>query len=139
MILYHGSNVTVEKPVLVKQNRFLDFGFGFYTTTNKEQAKDFAVKVTDKRKNGTATLNIYEVDETKAFAECKVLSFDEPDEAWLDFVAQNRQGMYSGEKYDLIYGPVANDDVYRTITLYMTGILSKEQTLEALKIRKLYN
>ena len=139
MILYHGSNVTVEKPVLVKQNRFLDFGFGFYTTTNKEQAKDFAVKVTDKRKNGTATLNIYEVDETKAFAECNVLSFDEPDEAWLDFVAQNRQGMYSREKYDLIYGPVANDDVYRTITLYMTGILSKEQTLEALKIRKLYN
>ena len=139
MILYHGSNVTVEKPVLVKQNRFLDFGFGFYTTTNKEQAKDFAVKVTDKRKNGTATLNIYEVDETKAFAECNVLSFDEPDEAWLDFVAQNRQGLYSGEKYDLIYGPVANDDVYRTITLYMTGILSKEQTLEALKIRKLYN
>lgn len=139
MILYHGSNVTVEKPVLVKQNRFLDFGFGFYTTTNKEQAKDFAVKVTDKRKNGTATFNIYEVDETKAFAECNVLSFDEPDEAWLDFVAQNRQGMYSGEKYDLIYGPVANDDVYRTITLYMTGILSKEQTLEALKIRKLYN
>lgn len=139
MILYHGSNVTVEKLVLVKQNRFLDFGFGFYTTTNKEQAKDFAVKVTDKRKNGTATLNIYEVDETKAIAECNVLSFDEPDEAWLDFVAQNRQGMYSGEKYDLIYGPVANDDVYRTITLYMTGILSKEQTLEALKIRKLYN
>ena len=139
MILYHGSNVTVEKPVLVKQNRFLDFGFGFYTTTNKEQAKDFAVKVTDKRKNGTATLNIYEVDETKAFAECNVLSFDEPDEAWLDFVAQNRQGMYSGEKYDLIYGSGANDDVYRTITLYMTGILSKEQTLEALKIRKLYN
>ena len=139
MILYHGSNVTVEKPVLVKQNRFLNFGFGFYTTTNKEQAKDFAVKVTDKRKNGTATLNIYAVDETKAFAECNVLSFDEPDEAWLDFVAQNRQGMYSGEKYDLIYGPVANDDVYRTITLYMTGILSKEQTLEALKIRKLYN
>lgn len=139
MILYHGSNVTVEKLVLVKQNRFLDFGFGFYTTTNKEQAKDFAVKVTDKRKNGTATLNIYEVDETKAIAECNVLSFDEPDEAWLDFVAQNRQGMYSGEKYNLIYGPVANDDVYRTITLYMTGILSKEQTLEALKIRKLYN
>ena len=34
MILYHGSNVIVEHPKLVKQNRFLDFGFGFYTTTN---------------------------------------------------------------------------------------------------------
>ena len=139
MILYHGSNVTVEKPVLVKQNRFLDFGYGFYTTTNKEQAKDFAVKVTDKRKSGTATLNIYEIDEAIAFTECNVLSFDEPNENWLDFVAHNRQGTYSGEKYDLIYGPVANDDVYRTLTLYMTGILSKEQTLEALKIRQLYN
>ncbi|MDO4842184.1 MAG: DUF3990 domain-containing protein [Phoenicibacter congonensis] len=139
MILYHGSNVTVEKPALIKQNRYLDFGYGFYTTTNMEQAKDFAVKVTDKRKNGTATLNVYEIDEVTAFAECRVLSFDEPNEAWLDFVAQNRQGTYTGEKNDLIFGPVANDDVYRTITLYMTGILSKEQTLEALKIRKLYN
>ena len=139
MILYHGSNVTVEKTVLVKQNRFLDFGYGFYTTTNKEQAKDFAIKVTDKRKNGTATLNIYEIDEETAFSECKLLLFNSSNEAWLDFVAQNRQGTYSGEKFDLIYGVVANDDVYRTITLYMTGILSKEQTLEALKIRKLYN
>jgi hypothetical protein len=39
----------------------------------------------------------------------------------------------------MIYGAVANDDVYRTITLYMTGVLSKSQTLEALKIRKLFN
>ena len=34
MILYHGSNVIVDKPKLIQQNRFLDFGFGFYTTTN---------------------------------------------------------------------------------------------------------
>ena len=25
MILYHGSNVTVEQPKLIKQNRYLDF------------------------------------------------------------------------------------------------------------------
>ena len=139
MILYHGSNVTVEKPMLVEQNRFLDFGYGFYTTTNKHQAKDFALKVTDKRKIGVATLNIYEINEIIAFKECKLLSFDAPDEKWLDFVSQNRNGTYSGEKYDLVYGAVANDDVYRTVTLYMTGILSKEQTLESLKIKKLYN
>ncbi len=36
MLLYHGSNMTVAIPKLIKQNRFLDFGFGFYTTTNKE-------------------------------------------------------------------------------------------------------
>lgn len=30
MILYHGSNVIVSEPKLIRQNRFLDFGFGFY-------------------------------------------------------------------------------------------------------------
>lgn len=139
MILYHGSNVIVDQPKLIRQNRYLDFGFGFYTTTNREQAVNFAQKVTDRRKRGEATLNIYSVNEAVAFQECKVLQFDSPDEAWLDFVAANRQGTYQGEKYDLIYGAVANDDVYRTIALYMTGVLDKEQTLSSLKIRKLFN
>ena len=139
MILYHGSNVIVAQPKLIRQNRYLDFGFGFYTTTNREQAVNFAQKVTDRRKMGEATLNIYSVNEAVAFQECKVLQFDSPDEAWLDFVAPNRQGTYQGEKYDLIYGAVANDDVYRTIALYMTGVLDKEQTLSSLKIRKLFN
>ena len=139
MILYHGSNVIVDQPKLIRQNRYLDFGFGFYTTTNREQAVNFAQKVTDRRKMGEATLNIYSENEAVAFQECKVLQFDSPDEAWLDFVAANRQGTYQGEKYDLIYGAVANDDVYRTIALYMTGVLDKEQTLSSLKIRKLFN
>ena len=139
MILYHGSNVIVDQPKLIRQNRYLDFGFGFYTTTNREQAVNFAQKVTDRRKMGEATLNIYSVNEAVAFQECKVLQFDSPDEAWLDFVAANRQGTYQGEKYDLIYGAVANDDVYRTIALYMTGVLAKEQTLSSLQIRQLFN
>ena len=139
MILYHGSNLTVSEPKLVVQNRFLDFGYGFYTTTNKVQAIGFADKVTKRRKEGIPTVSIYEIDENKAFTECSVLRFDTPDEAWLDFVSDNRAGNYSGEPYDFIYGPVANDDVYTTFTLYTAGVLTKEQTIEALKIKKLYN
>lgn len=139
MILYHGSNLTVSEPKLVVQNRFLDFGYGFYTTTNKVQAIGFADKVTKRRKEGIPTVSIYEIDEEKAFAECSVLRFDAPDEAWLDFVSDNRAGNYSGKSYDFIYGPVANDDVYTTFTLYTAGVLTKEQTIEALKIKKLYN
>ena len=120
MILYHGSNVIVDHPKLIRQNRYLDFGFGFYTTTNRDQAVSFAQKVTERRKTGEAVLN-------------------DPDGAWLDFVAENRQGIYKGKQHDLIYGPVANDDVYRTITLYMTGVLDRDQALAALKIRKLFN
>ena len=95
MILYHGSNVIVEQPKLIRQNRYLDFGFGFYTTTNRDQAVNFAQKVTDRRKTGAATLNIYSVEEAVAFKECSLLRFDSPDEAWLDFVAENRQGEVS--------------------------------------------
>lgn len=139
MILYHGSNVVVDKPALVPQNRYLDFGFGFYTTTNKQQAIGFADKVTKRRKTGEKTVSTYEIDENKAFRECSVLRFDAPNEAWLDFVSENRSGSYAGPSYDFIYGPVADDDVYTTFTLYAAGVLSKDQTLEALKIKKLYN
>lgn len=139
MILYHGSNLTVAEPRLIIQNRFLDFGFGFYTTTNKGQAIGFAEKVTKRRKEGTPTVSVYEIDEAKAFAVCSVLRFDSPNEAWLDFVSDNRAGQYSGKSYDFIYGPVANDDVYTTFTLYTSGVLSKAQTIEALKVKKLYN
>ena len=139
MVLYHGSNVTVEQPKLIRQNRYLDFGFGFYTTTNYEQAGNFALKVTGRRRRGTATVNVYSMDEETAFVQCSLLQFNGPDDKWLDFVAANRNGVYQGPQYELIYGPVANDDVYRTLTLYMTGILTREQTLEALRIRHLFN
>ena len=139
MILYHGSNVVVDKPKLIQQNRFLDFGFGFYTTTNKTQAINFTDKVTKRRRTGHKSVSIYEIDETVAFSHCSILRFDEPNEAWLDFVSDNRSGNYEGQVYDFIFGPVANDDVYRTFTLYTAGVLTKEQTLEQLKIKKLYN
>lgn len=139
MVLYHGSNLTVSKPKLVAQNRFLDFGYGFYTTTNKNQAIGFANKVTNRRREGIPTVSIYEIDETKAFMECSILRFDSPNEEWLDFVSENRAGHYNGKQYDFIYGPVANDDVYTTFTLYTANVLTKEQTIEALKVKKLYN
>ena len=139
MILYHGSNLMVSEPKLVVQNRFLDFGYGFYTTTNKVQATGFADKVTKRRKEGKPTVSIYEIDEGKAFEECSVLTFDAPNGEWLDFVSENRAGEYRGEAYDFIYGPVANDDVYTTFNLYTAGILTKQQTIEALKVKKLYN
>ncbi len=139
MILYHGSNVIVFEPKLIEQNRFLDFGFGFYTTTNKMQAIGFADKVTKRRKDGEKAVSIYEIDEARAFKECSVLQFESANEAWLDFVSENRAGNDTGGSYDIIFGPVANDDVYTTFALYSAGVLTKEQTLDALKIKKLYN
>lgn len=138
MILYHGSNLTVENPKIITPNRYLDFGKGFYTTSNFEQAQNFADKVTARKKEGESTVSIYEFDDTK-LDDLSVLSFEAADEKWLDFVSDNRNGSVLNEEYDIIYGPVANDDIFRTFILYTTGVLTKEQTLEALKIKKLYN
>ena len=104
MILYHASNTEVKMPMLVESNRMLDFGPGFYTTTNREQAVRFAKSVVARR-GGQAVLNVYEFDES-AFSSCLVRKFDFPSAAWLDFVAANRSGIYAGERYDLIMLPV---------------------------------
>ena len=138
MIIYHGSNVTVEEPKILTPNRYLDFGAGFYTTNNYGQALNFAGKVTMRKKCGRSTVNIYELDES-IFEKVNVLNFESADEAWLDFVSDNRSGIDRTAGYDLICGPVANDDVYQTFILYSTGVYTKEQTIKALKIKKLYN
>ena len=137
MILYHGSNMVVNEPKLIEQNRFLDFGYGFYTTTNQAQAENFARKVVVRR-GGKAVVNVYEIDDV-AEAKLNVKRFTAPDEEWLDFVSAHRNGTYDGEEYDLIMGAVANDDVYRTLQVYSTGLLTKEQAIEALKIKKLFD
>lgn len=138
MILYHGSNVVVEKPKLIEQNRFLDFGYGFYTTANKSQAENFSRKVVA-RKGGTPIVNMYETDDNIQSQILNIKRFNAPNEDWLNFVSAHRNGTYDGERYDLIIGAVANDDVYRTLQVYSAGLLTKEQALEALKVKKLYD
>ena len=122
MIVYHGSNMIVDHPRLVRQNRTLDFGYGFYTTFNKDQAVNFAEKVTARRETGIPCVSMYETNEE-----------------WLDFVFANRNGSYEGVNYDIIFGPVANDTIYRTFIAYEEGILTKDETIARLKVKKLYN
>ena len=138
MTLYHGSNVEVREPKILLPNRALDFGPGFYTTLFRGQADDFAHKVA-LRRGGAPVLNVFTIDETTAFAACDVLRFDKPDDVWLDFVCANRDGENRAKGRDLIFGPVANDDVYRTLALYREGELSRGETLARLKIKQLYN
>ncbi|HIY83988.1 DUF3990 domain-containing protein [Rubneribacter sp.] len=64
MLVYHGSNMSVEQPRILRRNRYLDFGFGFYTTTNKEQAADFSKKVVRRERSGTPIVSVYKVNES---------------------------------------------------------------------------
>lgn len=58
-------------------------------------------------------------------------TFDETDSPWLEFVSNSRSGMET-EEYDIIGGPVADDDVFKTIDMYFQGIWTKEQVMNSL-------
>ena len=142
MTLYHGSDQIIETPELRSSIRTLDFGPGFYTTTNRAQAKNFASKVYDRAvRAGNSPqgrfISVYELDYEAAEKECAILRFDFPGEAWFDFIIANRRNTYRGKKYDIIYGPVANDTIYRTLIAFETGALSKQETIAKLKTRQL--
>lgn len=136
MILYHGSNVAVSEPRIIITNRSLDFGAGFYTTSDKNQAIRWAKLQTLRRGTGTPSVTVYAFDET-AVQELNVLRFNQPDSDWLNFVAQNRKGTYSGSKYDIVCGPVANDNTMPVISDYMSGTINEETALILLKPQKL--
>lgn len=64
--------------------------------------------------------------------------FDGATAEWLDFVVGNRRGEVH-HNFDLIMGPVANDRLYATITLYENGILDANAAIEQLNTHQLFD
>jgi len=140
MIIYHGSNVFIQTPKLIKHNRTLDFGSGFYTTSNLKQAKNFAYNVVARNKgNGTPIVSYFEVDSDELEKNLSILKFDTANDKWLDFVYSQRTAKYTGKQYDVIVGPVANDTLYRVFRMYEDGDIDRDETLKRLKIVELFN
>lgn len=139
MILYHGSTLIVDKPAILPNQRTLDFGHGFYTTSNREQAVRWAEKVSIRRMTDKKYLSVYEFDFELAQKDLVILNFEKPDKSWLDFVCSCRRNNPPAQKYDMVFGAVADDTVYASIQLYELGVLDESETLKRLKIQKLFN
>ena len=138
MKVFHGTTLIVDTPLVGVGRKNLDFGEGFYLTSIRQQAIEWAQRPINKEK--PQYLNCYELDICEISKNnYRYLKFGSYDDAWLDFVADNRMGVYSGPEYDLVFGPVANDDVYETLQLYVNGAISREYTMERLKIKELFN
>jgi hypothetical protein len=87
LILYHGSNQDFDAVDLSKSRDKRDFGRGFYTTTLREQAEDWAEALFDRHK----------------------------EKEWLLMVQKNRTLGGIQHRFDVVQGPVANDKTARTI------------------------
>ena len=136
MRLYHGSNVVVKEPKILVGRRTLDFGQGFYTTSDYLQAEKWALNVTKRREIGESIISVYEFDET-AFLDLAVLKFDSPNKDWLNFVSENRTDAYLGIKYDIVKGPVANDNTLPVLNMYISGFIDEEFAIRRLLPQKL--
>jgi len=137
MKLYHGSNVEVEEPKILTAINTSDFGTGFYTTSNFNQALSWSKTKARRREIGRPTVSIYEFDEVNALQILKVKEFFEPTEEWLDFVVAQRSRRYRGPKFDLIIGPVADDQAITVLDEYLAGQYPKKIALELLEPQNL--
>lgn len=142
MILYHGSDVIVETPKIIKSESGRDFGFGFYTTDIKEQAIRWAFRkarlAQRKGKPYTPYVSIYEFDEEN-FQKLNCRHFDTPSFEWLDMVCSCRSNVAFCHGYDIVAGKIANDNVGETVTYVLQGIMRKEDAVERLKFEKINN
>ena len=136
MILYHGSNVEVKEPILLKVQRELDFGKGFYTTSDMEQAARWAWRTAKRRGESNAFVTVYEVNEDELKNIC-LLSFDSPNVEWLNFVVKNRKGEYIAGNWDIISGPVADDQTAQVIDLYLEGAYDEEEAIRRFLTQRL--
>jgi len=134
MKLYHGSYVAIENIDFSFCYNKRDFGKGFYVTKFRKQAEYWARRKGARKKNeGVVT----EFD----FNECafddkflNVLRFDGYSYEWLDFIVLNRQNNSERQAhdYDIIEGPVADDDVSKRIVNYLNNEISAEEFLSDL-------
>ena len=136
MIVYHGSNVEVPTPELLPSDRALEFGRGFYLTSDIEPAARWARTAVLRRGEGAAVVSVYEFDEPAAGA-LKILRFDTPDAGWLKYVARNRTRPSDDPDFDIVTGPVANDNTMPVLNLYFKGAYSEEEALRRLLPQRL--
>ena len=138
--LYHGGKHPVKeprsRPPLVTRSH--DFGMGFYATTSLDQAKRWVQIRIRQHAYETGVVSSYVFNSDALTRKgLKVMVFDGPTSEWFDFVMANRHDVNFTHDYDLVMGPVANDNVYETLTLFEDGIISKDEAIVRLRTYKL--
>lgn len=131
MILYHGSNLEIKQPSLQYSRSSLDFGSGFYTTTDLQQAKKWANRVVHLRKTGEPTVSVFETDDA-LWNSLLTLCFESAESAWLQTVVAYRRLQPPDIQADVISGPIADDRTVDVINQYIAGTYPEHIALELL-------
>jgi hypothetical protein len=138
MRVYHGSYLEIIEIDLSKCRDNRDFGKGFYVTNIRSQAEYWATRMGRIHNTGGVITEFVFYENAFTHWELKVLRFDSYSEQWLDFVVINRdpKSPIPAHDYDIIEGPVANDNVADRITDYLENRVSKVDFLKELSYHK---
>ncbi|MBQ9275294.1 MAG: DUF3990 domain-containing protein [Succinivibrio sp.] len=149
MRLYHGSNIPIREINLAMCRPYKDFGRGFYLTQLVEQARSMA-----RRKarifGGSAVVSEFELsDDFAGRSELRILNFgSETSESWARFVRNNRNRNLTDfanpdcnldHKYDIVIGPVADDNMNLLFQQYEKGLLNFADMCRAMAYRQVSN
>lgn len=136
LILYHGSDSFFEEIDLAKSQNRRDFGKGFYTTVLETQAKDWAYKQMLRESNSKNYVYKFRFEESQ---DLKIKHFNSLDKEWLDFIKINRSKGGIQHNFDVVVGPVVDDNTMQTVQLYLLGTITAEEAVERLKFNKVNN
>lgn len=149
MMLYHGTNINIQSIDLVSCRPYKDFGKGFYTTDILEQAQKMAKRVA-RIYGGNPIVNMYEIaDDYKENSELNILDFGRiPSERWAVFVMNNRSRIFRNfgsldcnfdYKYDVVVGPIADDDMTMLFRQYQNSLISLQMLISGMTFQKTTN
>ena len=128
IVVYHGSSAEVVNPIIKIGKQFKDFGFGFYVTNLEKQAVKCAVR--NLNFGGNAVISKFYFSLKGDF---NVKVFREIDDEWLDFIAKCRSGV--GHDYDIVEGPMADDQVFNFAQMYLRGDIKRSTFLDYCKFK----
>lgn len=149
MKLFHGSNMAIEAVDLAKCMPYKDFGQGFYTTTLEGQAWRMAERRA-RIGGGVPTVTVYEIPDDIVKSpdlNCRVFP-DKPTIEWAIFIKNNRDRKFQDVenfecnhdcKYDVVVGPVADDNVGLLIRQFSRGTIDAEYLKKEFDFGKLTN
>ena len=136
MKLYHGSNVVIEEVDFTKSKPGKDFGVGFYLSADEQQAQEMAEKKA-LLMGGEPMITCFEFDEDAALSDPDIayLRFKNYCLEWGQFVKKNRdnKGHESLHAYDIVYGPIANDNIGLQLRRLNADIIDIDKFVDEIK------
>ena len=128
---YHATEIQLNKS-----HNKRDFGTGFYTTILEEQAREWAYRLSLRNHSKDYYVMKFLFAENE---ELKIKRFDSLSIEWLEFIKENRSRGRLQHDYDVVIGPVADDNTMETVQLYIAGILNAEEAVNRLRYNKVNN